>query len=502
MKTLILLLGFCLLAALLNAQNDSPSAMGALNKSAKSSESVRVDQRSFPDRYALQNSWLSPKMHKLDSVYTETVYETEDPFFEANTEREMYEYDSYGNVLTEKHHIWNGEEWKPRLEYVMTYNSAGLNLTETVRDWNEMDEKWFETAKTERSYDDGNRLISIVEYEEDGDVLKPYCKTEYFYDAGSIYPVYEIDYDWSGSWDENAKTESKWDDKGNLTEEISYDFQSADRTWIKDSKWVYEYDGKGNWVSETDYDWYDDWVFNWKCENIYNSNNQRIQYNSFGWNDEDSIWYKSFQYLYAFNENGNMTSMISSHWSDESEEFVPYDKNEYVYDDDFNMSSYSYSEYENSTGGWSVLFKSEYESAAGLSFLNIALPFETEFEYSGKFATAPQTETNYIEEDGTLVAYTRANFFYSEFSSTGVILNTGRDIMMYPNPAKDYVTLVSASDFGSVQVFGLNGIKLLEQEDDTGRKQRVLDISELESGIYLCRIKTGDVWISRKLIVR
>ncbi|MFB6343539.1 T9SS type A sorting domain-containing protein [Saccharicrinis sp. FJH62] len=491
MKPLILPLVFCLFSGLITAQNERIPLMKPVRKSVKSSGIDRVDQRSFSDQYAKQNSWTDAKTHKLDSVYTETIYETDDPFFETTTEREIYEYDSFGNVLKEMHHFWNGEEWKPRLEYIMTYNSAGWNLSELIRDWDENEEKWVETAKTERTYDDDNRLISIVEYEEDGDVLEPYCRTEYFYENESIYPVYEIDYDWSGSWDENSKTESTWDDKGNLTEEIRYDFQSSDGTWIKDSKWVYEYDDNGNWIRETDYDWYDEWIFNWKCENSYDSNNQRIQYNSFGWNDEDSIWYNSYQYLYAFNENGNMTSVLSAHWSHESEQFVPYDKNEYVYDSNYNMLSHSYSEYEKSTGTWLVLLRSEYESTAGISFLNIALPFETEFEFSGKFESAPQTETNYIDEEGNFEPYTKLNYYYSELGSTGLHSVNEPDIIVCPNPASDIIRIILPEDFHvlTVRIMDLHGqyVKLLNPEI-----LNRIDLPGLEAGYYLIELITNE----------
>jgi hypothetical protein len=76
-------------------------------------------------------------------------------------------------------------------------------------------------------------------------------------------------------------------------------------------------------------------------------------------------------------------------------------------------------------------------------------------------------------------------------------------VHIYPNPAKDKVTIsLSNLEGGRVDICSLTGISLIEMVIEKGRHTASINVSGLSSGIYLVRIQTGNTMINRKLIIK
>ena len=72
---------------------------------------------------------------------------------------------------------------------------------------------------------------------------------------------------------------------------------------------------------------------------------------------------------------------------------------------------------------------------------------------------------------------------------------------IYPNPARDFVNINSGDlNINSVNVLSLNG-KLVQQIRGFNGKQRI-DVSQMESGIYLLDLDYGDVRLVKKLVIK
>jgi len=71
-------------------------------------------------------------------------------------------------------------------------------------------------------------------------------------------------------------------------------------------------------------------------------------------------------------------------------------------------------------------------------------------------------------------------------------------IELYPNPAMNLVYITQSNDIASLKLFSLDGVETTQYSFDEG----VLDISELDAGIYIARInlKSEKVPVSRRLI--
>ncbi|MEI6750196.1 MAG: T9SS type A sorting domain-containing protein, partial [Bacteroidota bacterium] len=82
--------------------------------------------------------------------------------------------------------------------------------------------------------------------------------------------------------------------------------------------------------------------------------------------------------------------------------------------------------------------------------------------------------------------------------SSGINENlTGKPVNIYPNPAKDILTIQmpeTAVDF-KVRLLNLIGQTLLESQSNT------LNVSNIKNGIYLLNIKTADFELNKKVII-
>ena len=79
------------------------------------------------------------------------------------------------------------------------------------------------------------------------------------------------------------------------------------------------------------------------------------------------------------------------------------------------------------------------------------------------------------------------------------------EINMYPNPANDLINLQTTAFrqlTAVIEVYDLNGKKLLEKQIPAGTENFKLDVSNLDSGLYCCKISMSEKTITKKLIIQ
>ncbi|MCD4697024.1 MAG: T9SS type A sorting domain-containing protein, partial [Bacteroidales bacterium] len=78
-------------------------------------------------------------------------------------------------------------------------------------------------------------------------------------------------------------------------------------------------------------------------------------------------------------------------------------------------------------------------------------------------------------------------------------------LQIYPNPAGSVVSLQSAvfsQQSSVVELYDLNGKKLLEIQIPEGMETVEIDVSGLQNGVYFCRITTDETILTKKMIIR
>jgi hypothetical protein len=70
---------------------------------------------------------------------------------------------------------------------------------------------------------------------------------------------------------------------------------------------------------------------------------------------------------------------------------------------------------------------------------------------------------------------------------TGVETIQANEMKLYPNPVQNELSIAHSENLASLQIYSLTGENILVQTDVTAAK---MDVSQLESGMYVCVMET------------
>ncbi len=89
---------------------------------------------------------------------------------------------------------------------------------------------------------------------------------------------------------------------------------------------------------------------------------------------------------------------------------------------------------------------------------------------------------------------------FTDINSPGKVLD---DYSLYPNPANQDITVEfkkTSNSLTLIEIYDTYGRLVLSQQENPGIESVSLDISELKTGFYICRIKSGNQVVSKKFI--
>jgi photosystem II stability/assembly factor-like uncharacterized protein len=94
---------------------------------------------------------------------------------------------------------------------------------------------------------------------------------------------------------------------------------------------------------------------------------------------------------------------------------------------------------------------------------------------------------------------------YGELSGTGSTIAEKLQFEIYPNPASEKLRVAGCGlrvDAVTVELFDLNGRKLLENYFPAGNETTEIDVSHLQNGVYFCRLIVDEKNTIKKLIIQ
>lgn len=142
------------------------------------------------------------------------------------------------------------------------------------------------------------------------------------------------------------------------------------------------------------------------------------------------------------------------------------------------------------------------------------------YNYSDTYSGTPvftYTDTNYYWYNATTKSYVAAAYMiYMNGSLSGTQSNyisqtnlttastdelTASQISMYPNPAKNLLTVENTSSEAiSIEIYDLRGAKLKTETIQSGKSQ--LSVSDLNSGAYIVKYISKDIIYTEKLSIK
>ena len=90
-----------------------------------------------------------------------------------------------------------------------------------------------------------------------------------------------------------------------------------------------------------------------------------------------------------------------------------------------------------------------------------------------------------------------ANFGQPWFAPLSTNTFDTSKVVLYPNPAKNYISIYGISSDAKIEVYSILGKKVFEQNLNG---ETTLQI-DLASGIYLAKIKVDSIVVTKKLII-
>ncbi len=403
------------------------------------------------------------------------------------SDKDEYQYNASGKVILEVY-----------------YNS------ETKRDT----EQWVGSIKVDYSYDLNDMLTERVTslWDNGNNQWEIWWKSVYSYDAsGNLILI--ISYTWNqgnNQWQENWKQEIEYDENGNVIRETGYDWDVDSNQWVNNFKSEYTYDNNGNPVQILDYEWGDNqWENDYKTDIEYNSDNYLTRVTESSWYENQ--WVYDYKTEFAYDDQWNMILETVYYWDDEN--WVNDDKYENTFEDNGNLTTETHYTWNDDSGTWEDQNKSDYTYNNDYAFEDLVLPIVEiygddswwELYYHHMLLTEvysyPEEDSKQWEE-----AY-KSNLYYSEIEITGIAEDetVGDDIMIYPNPANNEFG-VRSLEFGvgggTIEIYDLNGRKLLEKQIPAGSKEVKVDVNNLQCGMYFCKLSIDGKSVTKKLIIQ
>ena len=351
------------------------------------------------------------------------------------------------------------------------------------------------------------------------------AKTDYQYDTNGNLTDRTYTY-WNGSsYEISYKSDYTYDTNGNRTQEID---QSWNSTSLENSYKVnFTYNANNLVIEVLDYTWDgSQWVLDTKNTATYLANNKLDQFFSFDWdgsnwidseratvsyisNQIDTLIYELWdgsQWVLDEKENftinstsGKIEELLYQSWDGSS--WINEDKDTYVLDASNNRVTETYSYYDTNSNSWILSYKEEFTYDTSKLMSSIHNPFN-DFYYNLGFEDFPYTNKvlELLESDynsGWEISG-RTRHSYSD-NPLGTDEFNYFDLSIYPNPAKDIIS-IKLNDYGNATAsfFDIRGRLILNQNLDS--EVSAINLSNLNNGVYILKINAENKTITKRII--
>jgi len=356
-------------------------------------------------------------------------------------------------------------------------------------------------------YDASNNLISYIRQIWDSGAWVNYEQLTYIYDANNnkTNGLYEY---WDGSsWVNGEIDIYSFDANNNETSLIIQVWNGS--MWGNYYQYIYTYDGNNNLINRLTQNWNGStWVNCWQTNYTFDANNNMTSLLNLNW--IANTWVNNYQYIsISYDANNNMISRLSQNWNGSA--WVDNVYGTYTYDINNNLTDGFEVSWNGSTWMNNWQFADTYDvnnnqtSEIGQSWNDTAWVnvYLTTYAYDANNFEIINTYKSWNDAGAKV---TDGDSIYNYFHTvTGIndLSAQGKSIIIYPNPAKDMVTLNienAGSEDPALNIYNVSGV--LVRSEMLKQHQQQINISDLNNGIYIVEIKTNNMAKKLKLIIQ
>lgn len=449
---------------------------------AQENYQYRISSLMSPDAtYILTYNYSEPTGNDLRGIHETDL--AEDPVWELI---DSLHYDSEGRIIQIATHQNFDGQWRKVCWIDYTYNEKGLR--ETRKNYNDLNDGWGPQlgGTYYYSYDDNDRMVSWI-LEFDGYDFK---KAELTYNEDGLLVKETVWQDsFTGTWDNSDLTEYFYNDD-NYVEQVNVSVGNYN-TWALFAVQFNTYDEAGNCVEvmtispdgipqEKRVYVYDEKVLN---ENVFHFSNPEndfptlpqmhnmlTSYESWGVSQATGELVYLGDYLFEYEQIGEIELNVTANASAEIVEAgTPFTLNAYA---NGGTGEYEYT--------WSP---AEY-----LNDANSQNPTATIAEEGSYTFTV-------VVNDGTSTA--EANVTVEVINSIGIDENILSKTNIYPNPAKDFIT-INSGIVEYVEIFDIYG-RLIASTEIKG--ETTIEMNDLAEGIYYVKLHSNGATAVQKIVI-
>jgi len=450
-----------------------------------------------------------PKSPERPSAYHELLdaYKA----FDQNTLRKSAaDLSTYLDTAQIHFHLGN-DQYLPIINQVITYDVSGKVTTMRTIILNPDNSRWENSSKTEYSYDANENVSQVIseEWNAGSSSWIPASKTEYGYDA-SDYLIQIIDYEWGeslGLFLNSRKIAMTLDPNGLETLTLVSFWDASEELWVESWKYEYNYNAFDALLLETEYAWdgdASDWVLSWKTDYTYNVDEKLSTKEEYNWDSQTSSWVSYWESIITYDAGGNIDQQIDSEYLEPDGPWQEQWKGIYTFDEQNNPLTEIYSQWDETTTQLVNSAKYEYVYDQGTLLSELVAPPISWFvpDYRQQILSKPlgYVSFDYNTDISDFEVYYQEVYYYNEHFPTKVNgFVTSHIASIFPNPAREYVTINFAGEYHQVsfELYDVTGRRLILRQIENGER---LNLEELQNGIYLYRISTEGLIQTGKLM--
>ena len=334
-------------------------------------------------------------------------------------------------------------------------------------------------------------------WESDTNEYERYYRIVFSYDSnGNITEA--IHYMWDGyaNWVEQSRDEYMYNAKGYLIEKKTGLEWNSDINEFecRESRDVYAYDADENLTLEIQYklDYeYDELLEDQLIDYEYDTNNFVVEELLFRWDKESHVWENWSRESFVNDINGQLSEVFHYEWIYNFNEMVMRYRDVYTYDTEGQLTVRTTYSPNKETNTWEYYYS--HWPMAGRS----GGRFEYHYDVYGNIAEG--TFSFWDSKTADWKGIYQHKYFWSEFATKIRASSADHTCTIYPNPAKDMITIETDNpEQQSIEIASLNG-QLIHSTELDGHTHQI-DLSSFQKGVYFITIRSEDFVTTRKII--
>ena len=459
MKNLYLVLLSLFIATTIFGQSHS----SFYNSNSKASKNNSHKIHRIIKQHSHAKAYITDVKQGLDSIAIQQ--KVGGTFYEVY--KQLFEYDNMGNnTFVKSSHFENGN-FVPETEEEYTYNSNNQIIEYVSRDWNDNDNDWANSSKIITSY--SANTISIISQHWNMGSNSWVNNSKFIYYQNSNYAdTLIIEQSWSNqSWNDLYKNSILRDNNNNIDIETKYNW--TNNSWEADNKSEYTYD-----------------------VNLNNIEILKSNYNNNSW-----VYYRNT--LITYDNNNMIVSNVLNEYNSSSNNWALKDS---LYNSNQNLDIDYYESYNRDNNLWEKKEKEDFIHDINYGYSSLLLPNDyTEDDQIISYFTHMLVSLDSYDggDNNNWELDMKADFYYSSYTINSINKTTKEDLVILPNPTKDFIEIKGDYDKLYISIFDITG-KLIKQADIVTSNK--IDIRNLKNGIYFIQITDNETTSFTKKLIK